>query len=91
MILLGVVDHHKIDDSEIDLGRQVLHELAAELVIDGIDQHVLPFADEIAVVVGALVGLVLGTVEVTYLPVPLADPVDVVLDVNAHQAVPRMQ
>ncbi|MNY10689.1 hypothetical protein D3C86_1436780 [compost metagenome] len=89
VILLGVVDHHIIDGSEIDLRRQVLHELPAELVIDGIDQHVLPFADEVAVVAGALVGLVLGAVEVAYLPVPLADPVDVVLDVNAHQAVPQ--
>ena len=91
VILLGVVDHHVVDGGEIDLGRQVLHELPAELVIDGVDQHVFPFADEVAVVAGALVGLVLGAVEVAYLPVPLADPVDVVLDVNAHQAVPRMQ
>jgi hypothetical protein len=28
-------------------------------------------------------------VKVAHLPVPLADPVDVVLDVNAHQAVPQ--
>ncbi len=89
MILLGVVDHDNVDGGEIDLGRQILHELAAELVIDSIDQHILAFADEIAVVAGALVGLVLGAVKVAHLPVPLADPVNVVFDVNGHQVVPQ--
>ncbi|MNP42361.1 hypothetical protein D3C76_1361240 [compost metagenome] len=54
-------------------------------MIDGVDQYVLLFANQVTVVAGALVGLVLGAVEVAYLPVQLADPVNVVFNVNSHE------
>ena len=42
MILFRVVDDNVVDVVQIDFTAQVLHELAAEFMIDGIDQYVLP-------------------------------------------------
>lgn len=40
MILFRVVDDNVVDLIQIDFAAQILHELAAEFVIDGIDQDV---------------------------------------------------
>ena len=71
MILLRVVDDDVVDGVQIDFAAQVLHELAAELVIDGIDQHIFTFTNEIAVVAAAAQRFIFGTVEITHFPVTL--------------------
>ena len=58
-------------------------------MIDCINQHVLSFTDEIAVVARPFVCLVLSTVKISNFPVPLADPVNVVFDMNGHLAIPQ--
>ena len=53
-------------------------------MIDGIDQYIFLFTDEIAVVAGPLGRVIFGPVEFSNLPVTLSDPVDVVFDMNGH-------
>ena len=84
VILLRVVDDDVVDGVQIDFAAQVLHELAAELVIDGIDQHVFSFADEIAVVAAAAQRFVFRPVEIAHFPVTLTDPMNVIFNQNRH-------
>ncbi|MNT62029.1 hypothetical protein D3C72_1997170 [compost metagenome] len=84
VVLFGMVDDDVIDARQVDLAGQVEDELAAEAMVDGVDQHGLLLADQIAVVAGALEGLVFGAVKVTNLPIALTDPVDVFFEQNSH-------
>ena len=85
-----MVDNNVIDLVQIDFHFEVLDELTAKLTVDGIDQNILLLTDQIAVVAGAFGGLVLGTVKVTNFPVTLANPVNVVFDMDAHNACSTM-
>lgn len=84
VVLFGMVDDDVIDARQVDLAGQVEDELAAEAMVDGVDQYGLLLADQITVVAGALEGLVFGAVKVTNLPIALTDPVDVFFEQNRH-------
>ena len=84
MVLFRVVDDDVVDGVQVDFTAQVLHELAAELVIDGIDQHVFSFADEIAVVAAAAQRFVFRPVEIAHFPVTLTHPMNVIFNQNRH-------
>jgi hypothetical protein len=53
VVFFRVVDNDVVNGVEVDLRAQVLHKLAAEFMIDGINQYVFAFTDEIAVVAAA--------------------------------------
>ncbi|CCJ76068.1 hypothetical protein BN135_1132 [Cronobacter muytjensii 530] len=53
VILFGVVDNDVVDIRKIDFAAQVIDKIAAEFVVDGVDQHIFLFADKIAVVTAA--------------------------------------
>ncbi|STV93532.1 Uncharacterised protein [Klebsiella pneumoniae] len=84
MVLFGVVNDDIVEVGEVDFAAQVLYELAAEFMIDGIDQHVFLFADEIAVVAAAAQRFIFGAVEITHFPVTLANPKNVIFHHNRH-------
>ena len=84
VILFRVVDDDVVDVVQIDFAAQVLHELAAEFVIDGIDQDVFTFANEIAVVAAAAQRFVFRPVKITYFPVTLTHPMNVIFNQNRH-------
>src|SRR5574344_2286837 len=84
MILFGVIDDDVVNLVKINLGRQGLHKFPTEMVIHGIDQHIFLFADEIAVVAGALDRVIFSAVELPHLPIALPNPVDIVFDMNGH-------
>ena len=84
MVLFGVVNDDIVEVGEVDFAAQVLYELAAEFMIDGIDQHVFLFADEIAVVAAAAQRFIFGAVEITHFPVTLANPKNVIFNRNRH-------
>ena len=84
VVLFRVVDDDVVDRVQVDFAAQVLHELAAELVIDGIDQHVFPFTNQIAVVAAAAQRFVFRAVEITHFPVTLANPMNVIFNQNRH-------
>ncbi|SAE25512.1 Uncharacterised protein [Enterobacter cloacae] len=84
MILFRVVDDNVVDLIQIDFAAQVLHELAAEFVIDGIDQDVFTFTNEIAVVAAAAQRFVFRPVKITYFPVTLTHPMNVIFNQNRH-------
>ena len=84
MVLFGVVNDDIVEVSQIDFAAQVLHELAAEFMIDGIDQHVFLLANEIAVVAAAAQRFIFGTVEITHFPIALANPKNVIFNRNRH-------
>ncbi len=88
VILFGVVNDDVVDHRQIDLAAQVLHELAAEFVIDGINQHVFALADQVAVIAAALQRFVFGAVKITNFPVALSNPVNVVFYMNRHDRNP---
>ncbi len=84
VVLFGVVNNDVVEVGEVDFAAQVLHELAAEFMIDGIDQHVFLFADEIAVIAAAAQRFIFGAVEITHFPVTLANPKNVIFHHNRH-------
>ncbi len=84
VILLRVVDDDVVDGVQIDFAAQVLHELAAELVIDGIDQHIFTFTNEIAVVAAAAQRFIFRPVEIAHFPVTLTHPMNVIFNQNRH-------
>ena len=84
MVLLSMVDNDVINIGEVDFTAQVLHEFTAEFMIDGIDQHIFFFPDEIAVVAAAAQRFVFSPVEITHFPVALANPMNVIFNQNRH-------
>ncbi len=84
VVLFRMVDDDVVDVVQIDFTAQVLHELAAEFVIDGIDQHVFSFADEIAVVAAAAQRFIFRPVEIAHFPVTLTHPMNVIFNQNRH-------
>ncbi len=84
VILFRMVDDDVVDVVQIDFAAQVLHELAAEFVIDGIDQDVFTFADEIAVVAAAAQRFIFRPVEIAHFPVTLTHPMNVIFNQNRH-------
>ncbi|SAF38849.1 Uncharacterised protein [Enterobacter cloacae] len=84
VILFRVVDDDVVDVIQIDFAAQVLHELAAEFVIDGIDQNVFTFTNQIAVVAAAAQRFVFRPVKITYFPVTLTHPMNVIFNQNRH-------
>ena len=84
VIFFRMVDDDVVDGVQVDFTAQVLHELAAELVIDGIDQYVFSFADEIAVVAAAAQRFVFRPVEIAHFPVTLTHPMNVIFNQNRH-------
>ncbi|MNP73697.1 hypothetical protein D3C76_1704510 [compost metagenome] len=79
-----MINDDVVDGVQIDFAAQVLHELAAEFVIDGIDQDVFTFTNQIAVVATAAQSFVFGTMKITHFPVTLADPMNVIFNQNRH-------
>ena len=84
MVLFRMVDNDVIDIGEVNFTAQVLHEFATEFMIDGIDQHIFFFPDEIAVVAAAAQRFVFSPVEITHFPVALANPMNVIFNQNRH-------
>ena len=86
VVFFRVVNNDVVNGVEVDLRAQVLHKLATEFMIDGINQYVFAFTDEIAVVAAAAQRFVFGTVEITNFPVTLPNPMNVIFYVNSHFA-----
>ena len=84
MVFFRVVNHDVVNIGKIDLATQVLHELAAEFMIDGINQDIFLFPDEIAVIAAAAQRFVFGAVKITHFPVTLANPMNVIFNQNRH-------
>ncbi|MNP24972.1 hypothetical protein D3C76_1177630 [compost metagenome] len=85
----GVIFFSMVNDDVVDIGQvnftaQVLHELTAEFMIDGVDQHVFFFPDEIAVIAAAAQRFVFRSVKITYFPVTLTNPMNIVFNQNRH-------
>jgi hypothetical protein len=77
-----MIDDDIVQRVQVDFHRQVLYELPAEPVIDGINQYGLFFPDQVAVVTATFVAFVFCAMKVPYFPIALTDPMDIVLDVN---------
>ncbi len=78
MVLFGVVNDDIVEVGEVDFAAQVLYELAAEFMIDGIGSARFLFADEIAVVAAAAQHLHIRCRGNHALPVTLANPKNVI-------------
>lgn len=79
MVFFGMVNDDVVDIREVDFTAQILHKLTAKLMIDGIDQHILFFTNEIAVIAAAAQRFVFSAVKITYFPVALANPMNIIL------------
>ncbi len=84
MVFFRMIDDNVVNIVEVNILLQVLDKLMAELAVDCIDQNCFLFPEQVAVVTGAPGGLVLGTVKIPDLPVSLANPVNIVFDMNGH-------
>ncbi len=62
-VLFSMVNYDVIDIRQIDFITQVLHKFAAEFMVDGVDQHVFFFADEVVVVAAAAQRFIFCTVK----------------------------
>ncbi|MND84923.1 hypothetical protein D3C80_768260 [compost metagenome] len=84
VIFFRVVNDDVVDGVQIDFAAQVLHELTAESVIDSIDQDIFTFTNQIAVVAAAAEGFIFGTMKITYFPVTLTHPMNIIFNQNRH-------
>ncbi|CQZ65332.1 Uncharacterised protein [Salmonella enterica subsp. enterica serovar Typhi] len=84
MVFFGMVNDDVVDVREVDFTAQILHKLTAKLMIDGIDQHILFFTNEIAVIAAATQRFVFSAVKITYFPVALANPMNIIFNQNRH-------
>ena len=84
VVLFCMVNHDVIDIRQIDFITQVLHKFAAEFMVDGVDQHVFFFADEVAVVTAAAQRFIFRAVKISYFPVTLTHPMNVIFHHNRH-------
>ena len=84
VVLFSMVNYDVIDIRQIDFITQVLHKFAAEFMVDGVDQHVFFFADEVAVVAAAAQRFIFCTVKITHFPVTLTNPMNVIFHHNRH-------
>ena len=91
VVFFRVVDNDVVDVVQVDFAAQVLHEFAAEFVVNGVDQDIFTFTDQIAVIAAATQRFIFGTVKITHFPVTLANPMNVIFNQNRHSNLNQMQ
>ena len=79
-----MVDNEVIQLPAPEAVGDILKEQAADGLIDGVDQHVFFFADEVAVVAAAAQRFIFCTVKITHFPVTLTNPMNVIFHHNRH-------
>jgi len=87
VVAFAMISHDEVDLLEVALPFQVLHEIKAMGRPNRVDQDGLSFLDQVGVLAGAVHDGIIVPMEALQLPVDIADPADISLDVLSHAAI----
>lgn len=84
VVFFCMVNYDVIDIRQIDFITQVLYKFAVEFMVDGVDQYVFFFADEVVIVVVVAQRFIFRVVKITYFLVTLINLMNVIFYYNRY-------
>lgn len=84
MVFFGMVNDDVVDVCEVDFIVQILYKFMVKFMIDGIDQYIFFFMNEIVVIVVVMQCFVFSVVKIMYFLVVLVNLMNIIFNQNRY-------